>query len=271
MRTQLQVAIFRQAPVIASAQLHAVGARYAQTGDQHTGTGPAIGAQLQRGKRQDALAEKREISAFEPHPVGIGIVDDALGSDLPAGALRAAFRGGDGTAGIGAAHQRDPPVVGPLSAFGRQPPAFAQHQQQIAQCAGFELVGQLQLAGVELVSVAIHVAHIATRIDPAGGAIPADFVGPHGPVPVAQQHVAAREDDVLVRIIFERVGLESDLALAAGRRRIGAVDIIGDRLFHAIILLVGIGTILRAGRGRQGERRQRGQAHAAEQKGAMRC
>ena len=98
----------------------------------------------------------------------------------------------------------------------RQTAAFAEREQQVLHRAGFELVGQLEPVGEQLVAVLVDETDVAGGDDLAARPVPADRVGADRLVLRAQDHVAGGGNDFGIAVVLEPVGLEVDLALAGG-------------------------------------------------------
>ena len=174
-----QILIVGEANVIAAGNLDPITFGKAQVRHKKPADCAAIGADRKAGQRQDARAEQFQIRAFELH-LRIGrIIHHAFGSDAPARVLVAPFWCDHGTRAVSRLFESHGAVGFPHPAIGREPATLPQCEQQVFHGARFELIGQLDAVGKDLVAVYIHEADIAARQDDACPPAPADTVGAH--------------------------------------------------------------------------------------------
>ena len=213
---QRQVAILREPDVIAARYFHAIALRHAQIRHEEAGNRPAIGPQRQARQRQDARPEQFQIGACKTDTLFVGVVDHPFCGDPPARFLGATLGRHHVAPAVGGIFQRDRAVVFAHAAIGGQPAALAQRQQQIVHRPGFELVGQLDAFGKQLIAVLVHEADASVGDDLARILVPGDRIGAQRTVAAAQHDVATGRNDVAFRTVFENVRLEPDLAFAGG-------------------------------------------------------
>jgi len=113
--------------------------------------------------------------------------------------------------------EHDVAVGDPLALVGGQSSALAHDQEQVFHHAGLQLVGQLDAFGVELVAVLIDHADIAATHDLAGLAVPRHLVGADGLPVLAQHDIAGGGHELVVLVVFHRIGFEGDRHVVFGR------------------------------------------------------
>ena len=139
--------------------------------------------------------------------------------------------------GIGRALQFDRPVRRAIRSRRRAAP-LAQREQKVLHRARFELVGQSDAVGKQLVAVLVHEAHAPVGEDFAAIAVPGDAIRAHRAVAAAQHHIAVGGDGVAGGIVAERIGFEGDLVTVDALAR-GQIDPVLRGIFERALAQIG--------------------------------
>ena len=163
----------------------------------------------QTRQRQDWQAEHAQQRALVVDALVLGVIGDGDGGNFPARALGAAVLSFHRAAGKGGIVEHHIAVCSACPAARGKAAALAQHQQEIFDRTGLELVGQLDLFGIEHVAGIIDEADVAAGLDLPGLAVPRDDIGAHG------LHIAPQDDIARGGYRFGIAGIGHAISLEA--------------------------------------------------------
>lgn len=164
------------------------------------------------------MAKKLQTGFFQPDRMGLAVLDDALGLDLPE---RRLFRlcGAGQTGGIDAVVEDHQVAFETFGAFTRDAGIIRSLDAQCVDETLTEVIGNVHLVGIDLVAAGFDQLNIAMRDDAAGLLIIFHLLGHHAVARIFHANHALRDDALGVAIIGQFICCKQEFRIVLACRR----------------------------------------------------